>query len=175
MVLTVKPTSKSTGSAPDQLCSKTFRVNHSSRPDYRAHSRREWIAAMKTVHKKHGNCYAGFLQKHYRNLYLEGIWLCGDWDAALLVLGFTPERMRLRTYWETDRVLTHIHLLREKGVPLYAAYVIKHYAALYSAALRIFDSWPNALIAAAIEVPDAVHGGRLGVLRALRDALEHSE
>jgi hypothetical protein len=130
---------------------------------------------MKTVHKKHGNCYAGFLQKHYRNLYLEGIWLCGDWDAALLVLGFTPERMRLRTYWETDRVLTHIHLLREKGVPLYAAYVIKHYAALYSAALRIFDSWPNALIAAAIEVPDAVHGGRRGVLRALRDALEQHQ
>src|SRR5918992_1023888 len=100
MVLTVKPTSKSTGSAPDQLCSKTFGVNHSSRPDYCAHSRRQWIAAMKTVYK-HGNLYAGFLQKHYPTLYLEGIWLnggelgCGSpctgihtrTDAATNVLG----------------------------------------------------------------------------------------
>ena len=48
---------------PDQLCSKTFRINHSSRPDYRPHNRREWMAAMKAVYKKHGNVYAGFLQK----------------------------------------------------------------------------------------------------------------
>ena len=49
------------GLSPDQLCSKSFRVNHSSRSDYRAHSRREWIAAIKAVHKQHGNVYAGFL------------------------------------------------------------------------------------------------------------------
>jgi hypothetical protein len=103
--------------SPDQLCSETFRVNHSSRPDYCAHSRREWIAAMKAVCKKHGNVYPGFLQKHYPHLYVEGIWLCGDWDAALGVLGFTPERMRLRTYWEAERVLTKIRLLRKKSVP----------------------------------------------------------
>jgi hypothetical protein len=131
---------------------------------------------MKTVHKKHGNCYAGFLQKHYPNLYIEGLWFCGNWDAALLVMGFTPERMRLRTYWETQRVVSQICLLRKKGVPLYPAYVLKHYAALFSAALRIFGSWPNALIAAGIEVPESPHDGRRGVLRALRDALEqHSE
>ena len=163
--------------SPDQLCSKTFRVNHSSRSDYCPHSRREWMAAMKTVCKKHGNVYAGFLQKHYPNLYLEGLWLNGGhWDAALRVLGFTPERMRLRTYWETERVVTEIRFLRQKGVPLYQAYVIKHYAALFSAALRIFEAWPNALIAAGIEVPDSPHDGPRGVLRALRDALEqHSE
>ena len=111
---------------------------------------------MKAVYKQHGNVYAGFLQKHYPNLYLEGIWLNGgDWDAALRVLGFTPERMRLRTYWDDERVVTKIRFLREKGVPLYPEYVLKHYAALFSAALRIFGSWPNALIAAGLEVPDA--------------------
>ncbi len=41
--------------SPDKLCSKTFRVNHSSRADYCPHSRREWIAAMKAVYKQHGN------------------------------------------------------------------------------------------------------------------------
>ena len=111
--------------SPDQLCSKTFRVNHSSRSDYCAHSRREWIAAMRAIYKQHGNVYAGFLQKHYPNLYLEGIWLNGgDWDAALLVLGFTPERMRLRTYWHDERVITKILILREKRVPLYPAYIL---------------------------------------------------
>ena len=130
--------------SPDQLCSKTFRVNHSSRSDYCPHNRREWIAAMKTVYKQHGNVYAGFLQKHYPQLYLEGLWLNGgDWDAALRVLGFTPERMRLRTYWETERVVTNLRFLREKGVSLYPAYVLKLYAALFSAALRILGSWPS--------------------------------
>jgi hypothetical protein len=54
--------------------------------------------------------------------------------------------------------------------------VAEHYAALFSAALRIFGSWPNALIAAGIEVPDRPHGGPRRVLRALRNALEqHSK
>jgi hypothetical protein len=84
--------------------------------------------------------------------------------------------MRLRTYWEAERVVTKILFLRGKGVPLYPAYVLKHYAALFSAALRIFGSCANALIAAGLEVPDSPHDGRLGVLRALRDALEqHSK
>jgi hypothetical protein len=132
---------------------------------------------MKAVYKQHGNVYAGFLQKHYRNLYDEGLWLNGnDWDAALRVLGFTPERMRLRTYWQSERVVTKVRLLRDKCIPLYPKYVIKHYSALYSAALRIFESWQNALLAAGMEVPDAVHDGHRGVLRCLHDALEqHSE
>jgi hypothetical protein len=161
----------------DQLCSKSFRVNHSSRSDYCPHNNREWIAAMKAVYKQHGNVYAGFLQKHYRNLYDEAVWLNGgDWDAALRVLGFTPDRMRLRTYWQSERVVTKVRLLRDKGVPLYPKYVMKQYAKLFSAALRIFGSWRNALIAADIEVPDSPHDGRRGVLRALRDGLEqHSE
>ena len=60
-------------------------------------------------------------------------------------------------------------------MPLYPAYVIKHYAALFSAALRIFGSWPNALTAGGLEVPNAVHDSRRGVLKALRDALEQHQ
>ena len=163
--------------SPDQLCSKSFRINHSSRPDCCAHDRREWITVMKAVYKQHGNVYAGFLRKHYPNLYLEGLWLNGgEWDAALRVLGFTPERMRLRTYWDDERVVTKIRILRERGVPVYAAYVLKHHAALFSAPLRIFGSWRDALLAAGPEIPDGPHDGCRGVLRALRDALkQHSE
>jgi AcrR family transcriptional regulator len=80
--------------------------------------------------------------------------------------------MRLRTYWGDEGVITKIRFLRKKGVPLYPKYVLKHYPALFSAALRIFGSWANALIAADLEVPDSPHDGPRGVLRALRDALE---
>jgi hypothetical protein len=84
----------------------------------------------------------------------------------------TQTCLRLRTYWETERVVTQIRVLRQKGLPLYPKYILKHYAALFSAALRIFGSWPTALIAAGLEVPDSPHHGGRGVLRALRDALE---
>ena len=162
--------------SPDKLCSKSFRINHSSRSNYCALNKQEWIHAIKIVYQRHGQVYAGFLQRHYPQLYQQGIWLFGDWDTALRVPGFTPERMRLRTYWDDERVIRQIQLLRQKGVPLHAAYVLKHYAALFSAALRIFGSWPNALLAAGIKVPNTPHGRRHGVLRALSDALEqHSE
>jgi hypothetical protein len=129
---------------------------------------------MKAVYKQHGNVYAGFLQKQYPNLYVEGIWLNGgDWDVALRVLGFTPERMRLRTYWDDERVITKICFLREKGVPLYPKSVLKHYAALFSAALHVFGSWPKALLPPVSTFLRARHDGRRGVLRGLRDALEH--
>ena len=112
--------------SPDKLCSKSFRINHSSRPDYCPHNKRECIAAMKAVYKQHGNVYAGFLQKHCPNPYLEVLWLKGgDRDVALRVLGFTPERMRLRMYWDDERAITNIRFLREKGVLLYPAYVLK--------------------------------------------------
>jgi hypothetical protein len=84
--------------------------------------------------------------------------------------------MRLRTYWESERVLNEICLLRENSIPLFPKYVLKHYAAVFSAARVIFGPWRNALIAADIEVPDAVPDGRRGILRALHDALaQHSE
>jgi hypothetical protein len=129
------------GLSPDQLCSKTFRVNHSSRRDYCPHNKWEWIVAIKVLYNLHGQLYAGLLQKHYPQLYHEGVWLFGDRDAAMRAAGFKrPENMRLRTYWDDQRVISQIQLLRRKSVPLYPAYVLKHYAALFAAAIRIFGS-----------------------------------
>ena len=45
---------------------------------------------MKTVYKHYGNVYAGFLQKHYPNLYLEGSWL-------------VETGMRLSVYWDSHQ------------------------------------------------------------------------
>ena len=60
------------GLSPDQLCSKSFRVNHSSRSDYRAHNRGEWIVAMRAVNKQHGNVLAGYLRDNLPHLYNQG-------------------------------------------------------------------------------------------------------
>jgi ROS/MUCR transcriptional regulator protein len=49
------------GLSPDELCSKSFRINHSSRTDYRAHNKREWVIAIKKIHKQHGQVFAGYL------------------------------------------------------------------------------------------------------------------
>jgi hypothetical protein len=113
----------------------------------------------------HGQVHAGFLQKHYPQLYQQGLWLFRDRDSALRVPGFTPEDMRLRTYWDIERVISQIQLLRRTSFPLYPAYVLRPHPELFAAAIRIFGSWANALIAAGLEVPDSPHDGRRGVLR----------
>lgn len=122
--------------SPDKLCSKSFRLNHSSRRDYHPHNKQEWIAAIKIVYQRHRDVYAGYLQKHYPQLYQQGIWLFGDWDAALRVPGFTPENMRLWAYWDAARVIREIHVMRHKSLPLYPAYVLKHQTKLFSIARR---------------------------------------
>ena len=128
---------------------------------------------MKTVYKHYGNVYAGFLQKHYPNLYLEGSWLNGgDWDAALRVLGFTPERMRLRTYWEALRSCHQDTFLTGKGVPLYPKIRPQTLRCTVLRSSTHIGSSANALIDAGLEVPDSPHDGRRGILRELRDALE---
>jgi hypothetical protein len=78
---------------------------------------------MKAVYKQHGNVYAGFLQNHYPNLYLEGLWLYGgDWEMRLSAYWDSHQNgCDYEHTWETERVVTKIHRLRQKGVPLYAA------------------------------------------------------
>ncbi len=130
-------------------------------------------------HKQHGNDYAEFLQKHYPSLYLEG-----TKGLGCVVIG-----MRLSVYWDShqngcgsERIgirkeLSPRYFFTEKAYlcTRYTVYVLEHYAALFSAAIRIFGSWRNALVAAGIEAPDRPHDGRRGVLRALRDALEQHQ
>jgi hypothetical protein len=157
--------------SPDQLCSKFFRGNHSSRRNYRPHGKRGWIAAIKNIYEEEGQVFAGYLQDNYSHLYHQGIWLFGNWDLALRAAGFTPENMRLWAFWDDARIIGQRQLLRENSVPLYPAYVLRHHHKLFSAALRKYGAWSKA-VAAGIEVPDSPRDGRRGVLRALRDALE---
>jgi hypothetical protein len=159
------------GLSPDQLCSKSFRVNHSSRRDYRPHGKRDWIAAIRKIHKRHGHVFAGYLKDNRPHLYNQGVWLFGDWDEALRAAGFAPEQMRMWSFWDQAKLISQIQRLRKQHSPLYAKYVLNNHKKLFSAARRQFGSWRKALIAAGIEIPKYAYGSRVGILRALTDTV----
>jgi hypothetical protein len=156
---------------PDQLCAKDFRRLHSSRQEYYPHGKRDWIAAIKKTHRQHGQVFAGYLQDNLPHIYNQGVWLFGDWDKALRAAGFAPEQMRMWGFWDQAKLIREIHTLRKRSLPLYAKYVLDNHKKLFSAALREFGSWEKALLAAGIEIPKYAYGSRLGILRALDNAL----
>jgi hypothetical protein len=51
--------------SPDELIDKAFRIIQSSRRGYYPNGKSEWIAAVKNVHKRDGNVFAGYLQHKY--------------------------------------------------------------------------------------------------------------
>jgi hypothetical protein len=158
------------GLSPDQLIAKASRRLHSSRRNYRPYSKRDWIAAIRKVHKRDEQVFAGFLQEKHQQLYHQGIWLFGDWDKALRASGFDPEQMRLRSFWNGEKVILGIRALRKQNLPLYPNYVMKNHQNLFSGALRQYGSWDKALRAAGITLIS--RRTRLGLLRDLRDAVE---
>ena len=158
------------GLRPDELIAKASRRLHSSRRDYRPYSKRDWIAAIKEVYKRDNQVFAGFLQEKHQQLYHQGTWLFGDWDKALRAAGFDPEQMRLRNFWDREKVILGICSLRKQNLPLYANYVMRNHLNLFSGAVRQYGSWNKALMAAGIiAIPQNT---RFGLLRELRDAVE---
>src|SRR5213593_4504036 len=154
------------GLNPDELIAKDSRRLHSSRRDYRPYSKRDWIAAIKKIYKRDEQVFAGFLQEKHQQLYHQGTWLFGDWDKALRAAGFDPEQMRLRSFWDGEKVILGIRALRKQNLPLYAKYVVKNHPNLFSGALRQYGSWNKALSAAGNAV--IPRKTRLGLLRELR-------
>ncbi len=123
---------------PDQLCAKEFRRLHSSRPDYHPHGKRDWVAAIKKIHKQHGQVFAGYLQDNLPHLYSQGVWLFGDWDKALRAAGSAPEQMRLWLFWNQTKLISQIQRLKKRDLPLYPKYVLDNHEKLFSAALCQF-------------------------------------
>jgi hypothetical protein len=161
---------------PDELIAKAFRVIQSSRRGFYPHGKSDWIAAVKKLHKQGESVFAGDLQDKHAYLYNQGVWIFGDWDKALCVAGFDPKKLRLRTFWDRDRIIKEIRGMRDQNLPLYASHVMKNHPDLFSGAQRHFRSWNKALVAAGINKKQAstsVYKSCPDVLRALRDVLEN--
>jgi hypothetical protein len=78
--------------------------------------------------------------------------------------------MRLRSFWNGEKVVLGIRALRKQNLPLYPKYVMKNHQNLFHGALRQYGSWNKALVVAGITV--IPRRTRLGLLRELRDAVE---
>jgi hypothetical protein len=156
--------------SPDELIAKDVRIIQSSHRGYHPYGKREWIAAIKKIYDHGGSVFAGELQDTYPHLYTQGVWIFGDWDDALRAAGFDPERTRMRSSWNKERITRELRRLRKENLPLYPNYVMKNHQKLFSIAVRQYGSWNKALSAAGIKnIPSQT---RLGLLRSLRDAIE---
>jgi hypothetical protein len=84
---------------PDELIAKDFRLIKSSRRGYHPYGRSDWVTTIRTVYKKTGNVIAGFLQDEYPHVYVQGVWIYGNWDKALRAAGSNPSlSAKLFTY-----------------------------------------------------------------------------
>jgi hypothetical protein len=111
--------------SPDKLIAKEFRMIQSSRTGYYPYGKSDWSAAIKIVYRTDGDISAKYLQDNYHHIYVQGVWIHGDWDKALDAAGFNPERMRLRRFWNQDRIIAGIRQIRRRELPLNAHYVMK--------------------------------------------------
>jgi hypothetical protein len=158
------------GLSPDKLIAKDFRIIQSSRRGYRPYGKRDWVAAIKKIHKNGGTIGAGDLQHKNQNLYRLGVWIFGDWDNALRAAGINPEMARMRSFWDKKKILNELQRMRKQNLPLYAKYVMKNHSKFFHGALAAYGSWNKAVTAAGITaIPRRT---RLGLLRELRDAME---
>jgi hypothetical protein len=80
--------------------------------------------------------------------------------------------MRLRRFWDGEKVILGIRALRKQNMPLYAKYAMKNHPNLFSGAVRQYGSWNKALTAAGTTNEGTARKTRLGLLRELRDAVE---
>jgi hypothetical protein len=158
--------------SPDELSAIAFRMMLSSHSGYYPHTKKGWIAAMQKVYEKDGKVFAKYLQHNYPQLYSQGVWIFGDWDEALRAAGFDPDKTRMSQFWDRQKIIKKLRNMRDRNLPLYARYISKNHAALFSSSRREFGSWNNALRAAGITKQAPKKQRRLGKLRSLRDVVE---
>ena len=105
--------------------------------------------------------YAAYLSKKHSSLYGAARRLFGTWASAVRSAGFDPEKETTRPdliaenrrYWDTDVVIEGLKRLKDRGEPIYGRYIKTRDPALYSAMVRYFGSWEEAIVAAGFE-PD---------------------
>jgi hypothetical protein len=74
----------------------------------------------------------------------------GSWDAALEAAGIDPASERRYESWSEKKVIERIRQRRDAGKSLSSKDLQQEDSRLFNAALKRFDSWQNALIAAGI-------------------------
>ena len=110
--------------SPDELSAKDFPLIMSSRKRYRPYGKGDWVDAIRKLYKRNKRVFASNLQGKYPHLYDQGIWIFGDWDNALRAARFDPERTRIRSSADEERITKEIRAMRRQNLPLNAHYVL---------------------------------------------------
>jgi hypothetical protein len=160
------------GLSPDELIAKNFRIIQSSRRGYQPYGKSEWIEAIRKIYKRGDSVFAGDLQNKHPYLYNQGVWIFGDWDGALRAAGLDPEIARMRRFWDKEKIVKELRRMRKQHLPLYPYYVMKNHHSLFHGALHEYESWNEAVLAAGLTDEEIPRRTKLGLLRALRDAVE---
>ena len=79
----------------------------------------------------------------------------GAWKHALQSAGIKPDEVAKKREWDGQSLTHHIRDLFRRGRSLKPSAVVKREGGFYNAAVSLYGSWPNALIAAGIN-PDRV-------------------
>lgn len=100
-------------------------------------------------------------------LYAAAVLQFGSWGAAVEAAGFDYSAIKIRPMTEHE-VIEEIRELSAAGDQLFA----RDHRKLATAALRIFGSWNDAIVAAGCEIPDRRTWTRETVIDAIKEDLE---
>ena len=74
----------------------------------------------------------------------------GSWGAAIEAAGLDYEEIRRYREWDQERIVQEVRSLAESGQPLNSKDIQLNNIGLFAAAIRRFDGWDQALIAAGL-------------------------
>ena len=111
--------------SPDELSAKDFRMIISSRKGYHPYGKSDWIAAIKKLYKRDRDITQKYLRSKHPHLYVQGVWIFGDWDMALRAARFDPELTRIRISADEERIVNEIRATRRANLPLNAHYDLR--------------------------------------------------
>lgn len=80
--------------------------------------------------------------------------LFGSWDGALVAAGLNPAEIRLKRKWDAASLVAELQNRHRRGEPLNAFAVLKQDCGLHRTAVRYFDTWDAALVAAGMNPAD---------------------
>ena len=154
--------------SPDELIAKDFRMIQSSRRGFYPNGKSDWIDTLKSFINRAKACLPGIskINTHISTTKAYGFLAIGT--RLCVAAGFDPKRMRLRTFWDQDRIIREIRGMRDKNLPLYAHYIMKNHRRPFLWRATPFPVLDNALLAAGINKKQAstnVYKSRPGILQ----------
>ena len=88
---------------------------------------------------------------HYPSVYAAAERLFGSWGEAITACGFNYNEIRKYKVWNRSKVTETIREMAEAGRPISSQKAQRNHKSLYMAAIRYYNSWGKAVMAAGID------------------------